>query len=100
LLEDDVEVSPMFFGWAKWAILKYRYEERARERSGRMFGVSLYGQRNVELRMEGRRPFDPREILEGVHGVERESPYLSQVPCSWGGERFLYFSRVGSEDLI
>lgn len=25
LLEDDVEVSPMFYAWAKMAILKYRY---------------------------------------------------------------------------
>lgn len=25
LLEDDVEVSPLFFAWAKMAILKYRY---------------------------------------------------------------------------
>ena len=58
-----------------------------------MFGVSLYQQKNNELRREGRRPFDAKELLESVREVA-ESPYLSAVPCSWGGEfKFLSFCR-------
>jgi len=50
-----------------------------------MFSISLFQQKNNELRMEGRRPFDAKELLESVGDVA-ESPYLSAVPCSWGGE--------------
>ena len=28
LLEDDVEVSPLFYAWMKMAILRYRYVSR------------------------------------------------------------------------
>lgn len=41
LLEDDVEVSPHFYAWAKWATLAYQYGTRA-DFAPDMYGVSLY----------------------------------------------------------
>lgn len=94
LLEDDVEVSPHFYSWLKYSILRYRYgSEEVRKQARRMFGVSLYQPRNLELRPEGRRPFDTHLLFEGM-GVPRTTPYLSQVPCSWGA---VYFPEVWRE---
>lgn len=49
LLEDDIELSPMFFAWAKWAVLRYRYGVQGKAGSRGLFGVSLYGQKSNEL---------------------------------------------------
>lgn len=106
LLEDDVEVSPMFYAFAKMAILRYRYviiwsprhvegidqfwiRYGAQSRhSGRLFGISLYQQKNNELRPEGRRAFDAQALFAS-HGLQHiNTPYLSQVPCSWGAVYF------------
>jgi hypothetical protein len=90
LLEDDIEVSPLFYGWLKWAILKYRY---SRERQGegygvgRMFGISLYQPKNLELRLPRRVKFDVHEFFKSV-SLPSTTPYLSQVPCSWGAAFF------------
>lgn len=43
--------------------------------------------------MEGRRPFDPRAVLQSL-GKDPSSPYLSQVPCSWGA---VYFPQAWRE---
>ncbi|GAA5826260.1 hypothetical protein JCM3770_000632 [Rhodotorula araucariae] len=87
LLEDDVEVSPLFYGWLKFAILQYRYTLAGRRASRRMFGISLYQQKNIELRPEGRQPFDAHKLFEDL-SLHPTTPYLSQIPCSWGAAYF------------
>ncbi|KZV64660.1 hypothetical protein PENSPDRAFT_639308 [Peniophora sp. CONT] len=86
LLEDDVEVSPLFYAWAKHALLRYRYSSE-RTMANNLFGISLYSPKNLELRPAGRVSFDAHTVLEDA-GYTRDIPYLSQVPCSWGA---LYF---------
>ncbi|VDC06517.1 unnamed protein product [Peniophora sp. CBMAI 1063] len=86
LLEDDVEVSPLFYAWAKHALLRYRYGDE-RMKATNLFGISLYSPKNLELRPAGRVSFDAHAVLETA-GYARDTPYLSQVPCSWGA---LYF---------
>ncbi|GAA5829833.1 hypothetical protein JCM5353_003427 [Sporobolomyces roseus] len=93
LLEDDVEVSPLFYGWLKFTILKYRYTVAGRAASSRLFGVSLYQQKNIELRPEGRQPFDAHKLFESL-SLHSTTPYLSQIPCSWGAA---YFPEVWRE---
>ncbi|SCV74468.1 BQ2448_8107 [Microbotryum intermedium] len=92
-LEDDVEVSPMFYGWLKMTILYYRYSMAMRDRSTRLFGVSLYQQKFFELRPEGRQPFDAHLLFESL-ALDPTLPYLSQIPCSWGA---VYFPEVWRE---
>ncbi|GAA6023267.1 hypothetical protein JCM11491_003892 [Sporobolomyces phaffii] len=87
LLEDDVEVSPLFYGWLKFTILEYRYTAAGRARSSRLFGVSLYQQKNIELRPEGRQPFDAHRLFADL-ALAPTTPYLSQIPCSWGAAYF------------
>lgn len=53
-----------------------------------MFGISLYQPRNLELRIEGRVPFDPRILFSENDIPDLRIPYLSQVPCSWGAVYF------------
>ncbi|KAI8988259.1 hypothetical protein BDF20DRAFT_815607 [Mycotypha africana] len=86
LLEDDIEVSPLFYVWSKYAILKYRYSGH-REAHRLMYGVSLYAPRNLELIPAGRVTFDPNSVLLPA-GHPEHMPYASQVPCSWGGVYF------------
>lgn len=63
-------------------------------RSPKLFGISLYQQKNVELRPEGRIPFNPRELFTDQGLPFPSTPYLSQVPCSWGA---VYFPEHWSE---
>lgn len=42
----------------------------------------------TELRPQGRRPFNPRDLFSESGIPDFTTPYLSQVPCSWGA---LYF---------
>lgn len=86
LLEDDVEVSPLFYVWAKYSILRYRYSGGNTELSKAMYGISLYSPRNVELHPAGRRPFHPDNVLLNLYPPRM--PYLSQIPCSWGAVYF------------
>jgi len=92
MLEDDVELSPYYYIWTKYNILKYRYGPD-RIHSNRMFGISYYGPKINELYFLGRIPFDPTISLEGTNYPLR-SPYLSQVPCSWGA---VYFPEIWRE---
>ena len=95
VLEDDVEVSPMFYAWAKMAVLRYRYGRgKGSELAGRVFGISLYQPRNVELRPEGRRPWNPREVFLQGNMSDPTQVYLNQVPCSWGA---VYFPEIWRE---
>ncbi|KAG1083978.1 hypothetical protein G6F42_021985 [Rhizopus arrhizus] len=86
LLEDDIEVSPLFYVWSKYAILKYRYSGNT-EAYLLMYGISLYAPRNLELPPAGRVTFDPNSVLLPA-GYPEHIPYASQVPCSWGGVYF------------
>ncbi|KAG2236555.1 hypothetical protein INT48_000855 [Thamnidium elegans] len=86
LLEDDIEVSPLFYVWSKYAILKYRYSGNS-EAYRLMYGISLYAPRNLELVPAGRVTFDPNSVLLPA-GYAEHIPYASQVPCSWGGVYF------------
>ncbi|KAG5654365.1 hypothetical protein H0H81_003823 [Sphagnurus paluster] len=81
LLEDDVELSPLFYAWAK-------IYGAARNRSPCMFGISLYQQKNVELPPEGRRPFNARALFAASGLPHANTPYLSPIPCSWGAVYF------------
>ncbi|KAJ7801867.1 hypothetical protein B0H14DRAFT_3489107 [Mycena olivaceomarginata] len=87
LLEDDVELSPLFYAWVKMGILRYRYGG-ARSETARLFGISLYQQKNIELHPEGRKAFDPRKLFARNHIPDPSTPYLSQIPCSWGAVYF------------
>ncbi|KAA1468823.1 hypothetical protein DENSPDRAFT_815397 [Dentipellis sp. KUC8613] len=80
LLEDDVEASPLFYAWVKLTILRYR--------TPNLYGISLYQQKNVELRPEGRKPFNARQMFIVEEDVPANTPYLSQIPCSWGAVYF------------
>ncbi len=62
LLEDDVELSPLFYAWVKMTVLRYRYGDK-RNRSPQLFGISLYQPKNIELRPQGRQPFDARKLF-------------------------------------
>ncbi|KAK7686241.1 hypothetical protein QCA50_010461 [Cerrena zonata] len=87
ILEDDVELSPLFYAWVKMALLRYRYGD-AKYHSRQMFGISLYQQKNLELRPEGRHRFSPRLTFAASSLPQVNTPYLSQIPCSWGAVYF------------
>ncbi|KAI0766953.1 hypothetical protein BD413DRAFT_696727 [Trametes elegans] len=87
ILEDDVELSPLFYAYLKMSLLRYRYG-KAQNRSPNLYGISLYQQKNLELHPEGRHPFDARAAFAGAGLAHPHTPYLSQIPCSWGA---LYF---------
>jgi len=108
ILEDDVEVSPLFYGWLKMTLLRYRYcicrlktpayhsphpihwnrYGEYQNRSAQMFGISLYQPKVIETRQEGRVFFNPRTVFAANDITEYTTPYLSQIPCSWGA---IYF---------
>ncbi|CAG8770807.1 22261_t:CDS:2 [Cetraspora pellucida] len=82
IFEDDIEVSPFFYIWAKYTVLKYRYGPD-RILSNRMFGVSLYNQKLIELTLPRHKKFNAALVLDPTK-YNRRSPYLCQVPSSWG----------------
>ncbi|KAK2463709.1 hypothetical protein APHAL10511_004460 [Amanita phalloides] len=86
LLEDDVELSPLFYAWVKMSVLRYRYGSKG-NRSPLLFGISLYQQKNMELPIDGRRHFNARTLFQEQH-LDPSTPYLSPVPCSWGAVYF------------
>ncbi|KAK3829862.1 MAG: hypothetical protein JOS17DRAFT_685644 [Linnemannia elongata] len=87
LLEDDVEVSPLFYSWIKYNILKYRYSPDS-QLYQHMFGVSMYSQKFVETHLAGRAPFNPEDIFIETPEYELRTPFLLQLPCSWGAVYF------------
>ncbi|KII87203.1 hypothetical protein PLICRDRAFT_247694 [Plicaturopsis crispa FD-325 SS-3] len=87
ILEDDVELSPLFYAWAKMCILRYRYGA-LENRTPQLFGISLYQQKNLELHMDGRRAFNARTVFAKHDFPHPTTPYLSQIPCSWGAVYF------------
>lgn len=53
-----------------------------------MFGISLYQPKVIETKREGRMFFNPRTVFAANDIAEYTTPYLSQIPCSWGA---IYF---------
>ena len=53
-----------------------------------MFGISLYQPKVIETKPKGREFFNPRTLFAANDITEYTTPYLSQIPCSWGA---LYF---------
>ncbi|KAI9573943.1 hypothetical protein HD554DRAFT_2183223 [Boletus coccyginus] len=87
LLEDDIELSPLSYAWVKMTLLRYKYGESSPS-SSKLFGISLYQQKIIELRPTGRQPFNARTLFQSLSLADFSAPYLSQIPCSWGA---LYF---------
>ncbi|KAL0143808.1 hypothetical protein V8B55DRAFT_1480706 [Mucor lusitanicus] len=77
LLSNDIELSPMFYVWAKYAILQYRYASF----SDQLFGVSLYAPQILETDPSGRRLFNASQT---VHG----DAYMMQLPSHAGAVYF------------
>ncbi|CAG8670363.1 14255_t:CDS:2, partial [Dentiscutata heterogama] len=93
ILEDDIEVSPFYYIWSKYTILKYRYGTD-RNLTSRLYGVSLYDTKLNEFNITtGRRPFNPADVLAHTK-YPNQSPYLIQAPCSWGA---LFFPEIWRE---
>lgn len=105
-LEDDIEVSPLFYHWVKYAILRYRY---AGEEQGKLMGISLYTPVVNEIGPK-RRSFSPSVLASNSSFTQIDSdPFLLQVPCSWGAAFFPEFwlrfrdymqSRVGYQSTV
>jgi hypothetical protein len=77
ILNNDVELSPMFYIWAKYAILQYRYESFSEQ----LFGISLYSPQILETDPSGRRLFNASNIVQG-------NAYLMQLPSYVGAVYF------------
>ncbi|KAG5178959.1 hypothetical protein JKP88DRAFT_247763 [Tribonema minus] len=92
LLEDDIEVSPLFYAWAKYTTLTYQYGAPA-DFEPDMYGISLYTPRLNEI---SPRPYvyDSNAVIARRTGGQLHMPYLHQTPCSWGG---VYFAEAWME---
>jgi hypothetical protein len=53
-----------------------------------LFGISLYQQKHIELLPKGRTAFNAQALFSRVGDINPASPYLSQIPCSWGAVYF------------
>ncbi|KAL0075412.1 hypothetical protein J3Q64DRAFT_1643417, partial [Phycomyces blakesleeanus] len=82
LLDEGLEVSSLFYSWAKYSVLRYRYSPD-KNAAAAMFGISLYSPRLIETDPSGRRLFAPEATLERF-GYPRRSPYLMQSPSNSG----------------
>ncbi|GAA0152419.1 hypothetical protein LIER_10905 [Lithospermum erythrorhizon] len=82
LLEDDIEVSPYYYLWIKYALLAYHYDPQIS--LPELSSISLYTPRIVEVVKE-RPKWNGTEFFKGIHP---NTPYLHQLPCSWGAVFF------------
>lgn len=82
LLEDDIEVSPYYYLWIKYALLAYHYDPQVS--LPELSSISLYTPRLVEVVKE-RPKWNPTEFFKRIHP---NTPYLHQLPCSWGAVFF------------
>ncbi|ONK63935.1 uncharacterized protein A4U43_C07F20430 [Asparagus officinalis] len=78
LLEDDIEVSPYYYLWIKYALLAYRYDPQVS--IPELSSISLYTPRLIEVAKE-RPKWNATQFFEAIHP---NTPYLHQLPCSWG----------------
>ncbi|KAL7226043.1 hypothetical protein ACSBR1_021227 [Camellia fascicularis] len=81
LLEDDIEVSPYYYLWIKYALLKYQAPVSD------LSSISLYMPRLVEAIKESPK-WNAIEFFKHIHP---NTPYLHQLPCSWGA---LFFPKA------
>ncbi|KAJ4979815.1 hypothetical protein NE237_010595 [Protea cynaroides] len=82
LLEDDIEVSPYYYLWIKYALLAYHYDPQVS--FPELSSISLYTPRLVEVVKE-RPKWNATEFFKRIHP---NTPYLHQLPCSWGAVFF------------
>ncbi|KAJ1377199.1 Nucleotide-diphospho-sugar transferase [Sesbania bispinosa] len=82
LLEDDIEVSPYYYLWIKYALLSYYYDPQVS--LPQLSSISLYTPRLVEVVKE-RPKWNATEFFKRIHP---NTPYLHQLPCSWGAVFF------------
>uniref|UniRef100_A0A7N0TYA9 Glycosyltransferase family protein 2 n=1 Tax=Kalanchoe fedtschenkoi TaxID=63787 RepID=A0A7N0TYA9_KALFE len=82
LLEDDIEVSPYYYLWIKYALLAYHYDPQVS--LPELSSISLYTPRIVEVVKE-RPKWNGTEFFKHIHP---NTPYLHQLPCSWGAVFF------------
>ncbi|KAE8700829.1 hypothetical protein F3Y22_tig00110556pilonHSYRG00827 [Hibiscus syriacus] len=82
LLEDDIEVSPYYYLWIKYALLAYHYDPQVS--FPELSSISLYTPRLVEVVKERPR-WNATEFFKQIHP---NTPYLHQLPCSWGAVFF------------
>jgi hypothetical protein len=91
LLEDDLEVSPLFYRWVRWGLDLVAEDES-------VVGISLYTPRVAELisnvELDAPAPsFNSSSITEKFTG-RPFIPYKQQLLCSWGS---VYFPRFWKE---
>ncbi|CAN4100876.1 unnamed protein product [Withania somnifera] len=82
LLEDDIEVSPYYYLWIKYALLSYHYDPETS--LPELSSISLYIPRLVEVVKE-RPKWNATDFFKHIHP---NTPYLHQLPCSWGAVFF------------
>lgn len=82
LLEDDIEVSPYYYLWIKYALLAYHYDPQVS--LPELSSISLYTPRLVEVVKE-RPKWNATDFFKRIHP---NTPYLHQLPCSWGAVFF------------
>lgn len=82
LLEDDIEVSPYYYLWIKYAVLAYHYDPQVS--LPELSSISLYTPRLVEVVKE-RPKWNATDFFKRIHP---NTPYLHQLPCSWGAVFF------------
>ncbi|KAL4611095.1 hypothetical protein ACB092_08G099800 [Castanea dentata] len=91
LLEDDIEVSPYYYLWIKYALLAYHYDPQVS--LPELTSLSLYTPRLVEVVKE-RPKWNPTEFFKHIHP---NTPYLHQLPCSWGA---VFFPKLWREFYV
>jgi hypothetical protein len=78
LLEDDIEVSPYYYLWIKYALLAYHYDPQVS--LPELNSIALYSPRLIEVVKER-----PRwNATDFFKDLRPNTPYLHQLPCSWG----------------
>ncbi|XP_061338066.1 uncharacterized protein LOC133284945 [Gastrolobium bilobum] len=82
LLEDDIEVSPYYYLWIKYALMSYHYDPQVS--LPELSSISLYTPKLVEVVKE-RPKWNATESFKHIHP---NTPYLHQLPCSWGAVFF------------
>ena len=76
MLEDDVSVSAQWFHYAKFMLLASVYSSSPTA-PGQLVGISLYTPRILELQY-------PRRHINFDKYLDSTTPFLYQLPCSWG----------------
>lgn len=84
ILNSELELSPLYYSWAKYAILRYRYHpENKSKHLSHLFGISLYAPRLLETDSSGRKLFNPKQELD-----ENDQVYAMQWPSYAGAVYF------------